>query len=302
MSLDRITFSAHNNKYSYNNQKTHKDNNDSAVDSIIEPVEQTVVNSVAPARRISGIPNMLKEGDVFGAAGIAALTLVNLPEDCRDLKAAYNHSACALTRKSIPKAYDYKKFQHDFSFFRGTLLHELMKKAKSERAQRIVNRLYKADKTLYNTKFGKYIQNILGIENGPCITSKVKDLWGKSLPVREIIVKHDFLGLKELTGRALKRTTVLGLAFMGILELPKIIKSLKKGDSAEEKAKSFGIQFSKSSLNVLGITAGMGYLGALGAKYGGALGSLIGMGVGVIAGAASSSGIQKGLEKIRDKS
>ena len=100
MSLNQVSLSAQN---QYIN-KSGVDDSHTAVDTILEPVEQTVVNSVAPARRIAGIPDMLKNGDTFGAVGIAALTLVNLPEDCRDLKAAYKHSACALTRKNIPKA------------------------------------------------------------------------------------------------------------------------------------------------------------------------------------------------------
>ncbi len=296
MSLNQVSISAQ----KPNINKPHEKDNDSAVQSIIvEPVEQTVVNSVAPARRIAGIPDMLKNGDTFGAAGIAALTLVNLPEDCRDLRAAYNHSVCALSRKSIPKAYDYKKYQHDFSFFRGTLLHEWMKRIKSDRGKKIVNKIYSADKTLYNTKFGKWVQKILGIENGAPVSSGVKDLHGNMLPVRSIIVKKDFLGLKELTGRALKRTTILGLGFMGLLELPKVIKSLKKGDNSKDKAKSFAIQTGKSTLNVLSVSAGMGYLGALGAKRFGALGSLIGMGLGVLAGAGFSSGVQKVFRKTR---
>lgn len=299
MSLNQVSLSAQN--VNINKSKTQEKENNTAVNGILEPVEQTVVNSVAPARRIAGIPDMLKNGDTIGAVGIAALTLVNLPEDCRDLKAAYNHSACALARKTIPKPYDYKKFQHDFSFFRGTLLHEVFKRIKSQKGKRIVNKIYGADITLYNTKFGKWLQKILGISNGNPVTSAVKDLHGNMLPVREIIVKKDFLGLKELTGRALKRTTVLGLGFMGLLELPKIIKSLKKGDNSKDKAKSTAFQCGKSALNVLSVSAGMGYLGALGAKHFGALGSLVGMGLGVIAGAAASSGIQKELSNIYNK-
>ncbi len=297
MSLNQVSLSAQN---QYIN-KPREDDNHAAVDTILEPVEQTVVNSVAPARRIAGIPDMLKNGDTFSATGIAALTLINLPEDCRDLKAAYRHSACALTRKNIPKAYDYKKYQHDFSFFRGTLLHEGMKKIKSKNGKIVVDRLYNADKTLYNTKLGKWFQKKLGITDGAPVQSKVKDLWGNMLPVRSINVKNDFLGLKELTGRALKRTTVLGLAFMGLLELPKIIKSLKKGDNAKEKTKSFTVQSAKSAMNVLSVSAGMGYIGALGAKHFGALGSLVGMGLGVIAGAAASSGIQKTIKKMNNQ-
>ena len=296
MSLNPVFLSSHN-TYSSSKQSISKDDDHSTVDSIIEPVEQTVVSSVAPARRISGIPDMLKNGDTFGAAGIAALTLINLPEDCRDLKAAYKHSACLLSRKNAPKAYDYKIFQHDFSFFRGTILHELMKRVKSKRGKKIVKAFYNADKTVYNTGFGRFLQKILGITNGSPVNSSVKALWGSPLPVSSINVKNDFLGLKELTGRALKRTTVLGLAFMGLLELPKIIKSLKNGENTKEKTKSFAIQSGKSALNVLSVSAGMGYLGAIGAKHGGALGSLLGIGLGAIAGVTGASAIQRKFVK-----
>ena len=284
MSIDKVYLSQHNN-YDCRPQKK-KDDDD------FNPVEKTVVNSVAPARRLCDIPNMVRSGDTIAAAGLAGLTIVSLPEDCRDLKAAYNHSSCVLRKKRISAPYNYHKYQHDFSFFRGTLLHEAMKRVKSERGKNIVDKLYKADVTLYNTKFGKWIQKILGIENGKDVKSSVKNLYGKEVPVQKIIVKRDFLGLKELTGRAMKRTSLLGLVFMGLLELPKIIKSAIKGDDAQEKSKSFAKQVGKSSLNVFGVTAGMGYIGAIGAKKYGALGSLIGMGMGVIAGAGASKWIQ----------
>ncbi len=283
MSIDKVYLSQHNN-YDCRPQKKKDDD--------FNPVEKTVVNSVAPARRLCDIPNMVRSGDTVAAAGLAGLTIVSLPEDCRDLKAAYNHSSCVLRKKRISAPYNYHKYQHDFSFFRGTLLHEAMKRVKSERGKNIVDKLYKADVTLYNTKFGKWIQKILGIENGKDVKSSVKNLYGKEVPVQKIIVKRDFLGLKELTGRAMKRTSLLGLVFMGLLELPKIIKSATKGDDAQEKSKSFAKQVGKSSLNVFGVTAGMGYIGAIGAKKYGALGSLIGMGMGVIAGAGASKWIQ----------
>lgn len=285
MSINSVNLSS-NNKTTYPQQ-------DKKLEDELNPVEKTIVNSVAPARRIIGLPDMIKSGDTIAAAGLAGLTVISLPEDCRDLKAAYNHSACVIRKKRIPAPYNFHKYQHDFSFFRGTLLHELMKKVKSKRGKKIVAKIYNADKTVYNTKLGKWIQKALGITNGKDVKSKVKNLFGEEIPVQKIIVKKDFLGLKELTGRAMKRTSILGIAFMGALELPKIIKSLFKGESNKEKAKSFGTQTAKSSLNVLGLTAGMGYLGAIGAKKYGALGSLIGMGLGVILGAGASNEIQK---------
>lgn len=288
MSIDKV-FWSQSNMYDCQPQKKKEEDD-------FNPVEKTVVSSVAPARRLCDIPDMVRSGDTIAAIGLAGLTVVSLPEDCRDLKAAYNHSSCVLRKKRISAPYNYHKYQHDFSFFRGTLLHEAMKRVKSERGKKIVDNLYKSDITLYNTKFGKWVQNILGIENGKNIKSSIKNLYGQEVSVQKIIVKKDFLGLKELTGRAMKRTSLLGLAFMGLLELPKIIKSITKGDDAQEKTRSFAKQVGKSSLNVFGVTAGMGYIGAIGAKKYGALGSLIGMGLGVIAGAGASKWIQNQLK------
>ena len=285
MSIDKVSLSQFNDVgYHSQNKKENEE---------LNPVEKTVVCSVAPARRIYDIPGMLQSGDTLAAVGLGALTLVSLPEDCRDLRAAYNHSACVLKKRKISAPYNYHKYQHDFSFFRGTLLHELMKRVKSERGKKIVDKLYKSDVTLYNTKFGKWVQKLLGLENGNSVKSKVKDLYGNEVFVKRINVKKDFCGLKELTGRAMKRTSLLGILFMGALELPKIIKSSFKGDDIKEKSKSFAKQFGKSSMNVLGVTIGMGYIGAIGAKKYGALGSLVGMGLGVIAGAGTSKWIQK---------
>lgn len=288
MSIEKV-FLSQSNIYDCQPQKKKEEDD-------FNPVEKTVVSSVAPARRLCDIPDMVRSGDTIAAIGLAGLTVVSLPEDCRDLKAAYNHSSCVLRKRRISAPYNYHKYQHDFSFFRGTLLHEAMKRVKSERGKKIVDNLYKADITLYNTKFGKWVQNILGIENGKNIKSSIKNLYGQEVSVQKINVKKDFLGLKELTGRAMKRTSLLGLAFMGLLELPKIIKSITKGDDAQEKTKSFAKQVGKSSLNVFGVTAGMGYIGAIGAKKYGALGSLIGMGLGVIAGAGASKWIQSQLK------
>lgn len=285
MSIDNVSISAHNPNY-----PPRRNENKNAE---LNPVEKTVVSSVAPARRLCDIPNMIKSGDTLAAAGLAGLTLVSLPEDCRDLRAAYNHSSCVLRRKRLSVPYNYHKYQHDFSFFRGTLLHEGMKRIKSAKGKRIVDKLYKADVTLYNTKFGKWIQKLLDIENGKPVKSQIKNLYGKEISVQKIIAKNDFLGLKELTGRALKRTSLLGVAFMGVLELPKIIKSTFKGDDKKEKIQSFGAQLSKSALNVASVTAGMGYIGAIGAKKYGAFGSLVGMGLGVIFGAKFANFVQE---------
>ena len=124
------------------------------------PVEKTLLNSVAPLRRIVSLPDMVSQGDVAAAIGLGGLTLVSLPEDCRDLRDAYRHSKSVLTRSRFSNAYNYRKYQHDFSFFRGTLLHELMKRAKSPKMKKFVNNVYSLDKTLYNTWVGQKLKTL----------------------------------------------------------------------------------------------------------------------------------------------
>lgn len=257
------------------------------------PVEKTLLNSVAPLRRIVSLPDMVSQGDVAAAIGLGGLTLVSLPEDCRDLRDAYRHSKSVLTRSRFSNAYNYRKYQHDFSFFRGTLLHELMKRAKSPKMKKFVNNVYSLDKTLYNTWVGTLTKKILGIKDGKKVLSKVKNLDGTQQYVQQILVKKDLWGFKDLTARALKRTSVLGLAFMSLLELPKIVKSLKKGEDTEEKIKSGAKQAGRGALNVLGVSIGMGYGGAFGAKKFGAVGSLVGMGAGLFAGCGVSNLIKR---------
>ena len=265
------------------------------------PVEKTLLNSVAPVRRVISLPDMVSQGDVAAAVGLGALTVVSLPEDCRDLRDAYRHSKSVLTRSRYSNAYNYRKYQHDFSFFRGTLLHELMKRAKSPRMKKFVSRVYSLDKTLYNTWFGKLTKKILGIKDGKKVLSKVKNLDGTQQYVQQIVVKKDLWGFKDLTARALKRTSVLGLAFMSLLEVPRIIKQFLSGENTEEKLKSGAEQIGRGILNVLGVSVGMGYGGAWGAKKFGAVGSLIGMGAGLFAGCGVSN-IIKRLVLPKDKS
>lgn len=265
------------------------------------PVEKTLLNSVAPLRRVLSLPDMVNQGDIAAAVGIGGLTVVSLPEDCRDLRDAYRSSKAAITRSRISHAYNHRKYQHDFSFFRGTLLHELMKKAKSPKMKNFVNNIYSLDKTLYNTWFGKLTQKILGIENGKKVLSGVKNLDGTRQYVQQVVIKKDLWGLKDLTARAMKRTTVLGLAFMSLLELPRIIRQTKSGETKEEKLKEGAKQLGRATLNVLGASIGLGYGGAYGAKKFGSAGSLIGMGAGLLVGCGTSDLLKKLLLPKKDQ-
>lgn len=64
---------------------------------------------------------------------------------------------------------------------------------------------------------------------------------------------------------------------MGGLEATHLIKEISDGEDAIKST-------TKSAINLFSSIAGIGYGGAIGAKYLGPVGSLIGMGLGAIAG------------------
>ena len=73
------------------------------------------------------------------------------------------------------------------------------------------------------------------------------------------------------------RTTKIGAIALGSLEMAHLIKEISDGENAIKST-------AKSAINLTSSIAGIGYGGAIGAKYFGPLGSLIGMGIGAIAG------------------
>lgn len=253
------------------------------IDSLDKKVGEVIFKALPPIRRISSIPDKIEADDLLPAAGLASLAVINLPEDCRDIAAAY-----AQIRGHAPK-YDYKKYQHDFSFFKGTLLQDWMKGVESQNGKEIVAKLYAIDQTLYNTSFGEKVKGWLGITDGKPLETTVKNVFDGNMEVTEVNAKNKFA---KLTGRAMKRVTLLGVAALGLLELPKIFKAISKGDDITEQTKNTAKQTVKSGVNVAAIISGIGYGGAIGAKHFGAVGSLFGMGAGAVIGATASNSIQ----------
>lgn len=250
-------------------------------------------------RRVASIPDQINNGDGATALGMAALALINLPEDCRDVVGAAQQVHSQLksiftkeAEKYIPK-YDYTKCQHPFSFFRGTLLHVLVDPNTSKNPK-IAKKILKSDKTLAETKFGEKVLNALGVKNTDVIDTKIETIG--STKENPIFVKANiYEGTKfgELTARAMERTTKWGLVALALLEAPKIIKGFCNGDNITEKAGNGTKQTIKSAINVASITAGIGYLGALGMKKFGPTGSLVGMGLGAILGGTVSKKAQE---------
>lgn len=233
----------------------------------------TALEIIPTFRRVASIPDKINNGDTTTALGMTSLALINLPEDLRDVKGVINQF------KGAQPKYDYKNYQHNFSFFRGTAIEKWLHKH-VDAGKQWVKWLYNNDEVLADTSFGEKIFKIVKANEDDLISTAIKDFNG--LSVSAISCKGSLFA--KLTSRALRRTTKLGVIAMCLLELPKIIKSIKKNEIIKQTA--------KSTINVASITAGIGYCGAIGAKYGGGIGSLVGMGLGAVVGSKISNNIQ----------
>ncbi len=228
-------------------------------------------------RRVERVPDKIEADDYIPAAGLVSLAVLNAPEDWRDMKSAYSQMKATSNGKSFPPSYDYKKAQHPFSFFRGTLLHKFVNPATSP-CPKFAKWLLKNDTTLWDTKLGDFITKLFNIETYRTDT-KIKNInYAENNPsfviAKEFKSKNPF---GELTARAMTRTTKIGAAVLGGLEAAHLVKEISDGENAIKSAAKSAISFTSS-------IAGIGYGGAIGAKYFGPVGSLVGMGLGAIAG------------------
>lgn len=246
--------------------------------------------ALPPLRRIKALPDQIENGNGTTALGMASLALINLPEDLRDIGQSIEQIKCLYKGKEFKGSYDYKNYQHPFSFFRGTMLHKWLLKNIDKKGKWA---LWLADNdiSLDNTSLGKKLLKTLKIEKNDEVETNIKNLSG----FNENAIKHSGSYFGKLTARTMRRTTLLGLTAMGLLEVPKIIHSMTKGDTVKEKAVSTGKQWIKSAVNVASITAGIGYMGALGAKYAGPTGSIVGMGLGAVLGSKLSQKAQRNI-------
>lgn len=261
------------------------------------------MEAVPTFRRLSSVSDKINDGNTYDTAsalGMAGLAFINLPEDLRDTIGAAKQVKALITGKEFKAAYDYKNYQHPFSFFRGTLLHNAVHPEKTK-IPKIADKLLEMDKTLADTKFGNIMMDLMKVEENDIIQTTIKDVdFTESNPTFLNAVKFKGEGklakFGELTARAMKRTTILGLVALSALELPKIIEKFNTGETVGEKAENGAKQILKAGINVASITAGIGYLGALGAKKFGSTGSIVGMGLGAILGSFVSQKIQNSMD------
>jgi len=289
-----------NNYKSFNDVKNQIINDINKLDCFISNNKEnaqtafSALSPVIPLRRISSVPDNIDDGDYARAAGLVAVAGVMLPEDVRDMKDAWNQ----IVHKKLPN-YDYKNSQAPFRFIRGTY------------AESPVNKLgkfgyyaHECDKSFAETNFGKKLKQFLDVSLGqpedtgrsvPRVFKYGEDYFrGLEMVSAEKLDGH-FFG--KLLYRAMQRTTVIGAVILSALWIPSIIKAFNKPKNTEDKFVNAGKQTFKASVNVASVLAGIGILGALGARKGPA-GSVIGMGIGAVTGTYLSDKINKNIKTL----
>lgn len=272
----------------YRQVKQFVQNTEKQVESLDNKLSFAALEAIPTARRISSLPEKFKNNEYLAVAGLAGLAISNLPEDIRDIRLAANQVNCARKGVKFHGSYNYKDYQHSFSFFRGTLLEETIMKNRIK-GKEWARRLYDLDKSLYKTKLGEFVEKKLGVIE---IDKQLTNITNK-MGTKARATKFGGNALQQMTGRAMKRIPLLSVVALALIELPKIFKSHQKGENIFQKTDEVTKQTVKSGINVTALLAGIGYGGAIGSKYGKAFGSLVGMGVGAILGAEGSKKLQE---------
>ena len=239
------------------------------------------LEAVPTFRRTASIANKIDEGDYLATAGALGLTLINFQEDMRDLKIAGKQIYSKINKKyHYDPLYNRSTHQHDFSFTRGIIGEKYLNEQR-QKGNPFAKKIYDLDKTIDHTKVGEWIIEKFKIkETDVKKIDKIRSYDGKCAKAYQF--KSSILGGKTIA-RAMKRTTLAGVAVMSLLEVPRVIKETAKGDNFFKHFKNGAKQTIKSAGNVAITTAGIGICGAIGAQHMGVAGSLIGMGIGAIA-------------------
>lgn len=231
--------------------------------------------------RVNSVPEKLKEKDYTPAMGLVSLAIMNGPEDLRDVMSSYKQIKEGFPDpKTFHSGYDNKYAQHPFSFFRGTILGEYLNPNSNDCPNpKLAAKLIQEDKTLWDTKFGNWVQEKLKIKSEDIVT-EIKDIDYNPTNLRKVPAKKFITNnpIKDIIARAMTRTTKLGTLALGGIEAAHVIHEVMNGENFFEQA-------GKSAITLGTTIATTGVLGAVGAKHLGPTGSLIGMGLGAITGA-----------------
>lgn len=240
---------------------------------------KSVLDVFPTFRRLERVPDKIKKSDDIPAAGLVALAVLNGPEDLRDTMSAYKQVKAKVNGESFKRPYDSRKAQHPFSFFRGTLLHNFVTPEKSP-FPNLAKWLLNHDVSLMGTSFGRYVGDFLNVKI-ETFDTKIKNI-SKEQPFVPAYALKAKNAISDLTVRALARTTKIGAIVLAGIEAAHFAKEVKNGKDVKREILESCITYTSS-------IAGIGYMGALGAKHFGSAGSIVGMGLGAYLGNKVSS-------------
>ena len=237
--------------------------------------------------KINSLPDKLEQKDYLPATGIVTLAIMNGPEEINDVMSAYKQIKNGFPKPvSFHSGYDNKKAQHPFSFFRGTILHKYLNPLSEDCPNpKFAGWLIREDKCLWDTKFGEWVKKKLNIETDKIETNIERidstEKCKKFVNARVYVTNNPF---KDITARALTRTTKLGTLALGGIEAAHVAHEVSNGKNFFEEA-------GKSALTLGTTTVATGILGAIGAKYLGPTGSLVGISAGTLIGALTNNAV-----------
>ncbi len=172
------------------------------------------------------------------------------------------------------KAYDFKKAQHPFSYFQGTLLKDYVNPNSPKCPNpKLGNWLIRQDKTLWDTKLGDLSKKVFKIQESD-IKTKIKDI--KSTPDNVINMKAKSFKspstFGKVTARAMTRVPVIGIAVSGVIEGCQAANEIKNGEKPVKAV-------NKAALRLTSTAVLTSTLGAVGFMLFGPVGSLAGIGI-----------------------
>ena len=245
-------------------------------------LSNAVLETVPVFGKAPEITERVKSKDYPGAAIVVsqlALDFPNLIDDAVDaadqLDKTIKTKICGDGYKYMyKKAYDFKKAQHPFSYFRGTLLQDYVNPNSPKCFNpKLGDWLIRQDKTLWNTKLGDLPKKVFHIQELE-IKTKIKDI--KSTPERPVNIKAKSFKAPstfgKITARAMTRVPVIGLAVSGAIEGCQAANEIKNG---EKPVKAIN----KAALRLTSTAVLTSTLGAVGFMFFGPVGSLAGIGI-----------------------
>lgn len=257
------------------------------------------ISPILPIRRTSSVPDDIENHNPLRALGMVFLASIFFPEDIRDLRDFAKHIGSKFSSgiKYEPK-FNYNDYQASFAFFRGSSIQSLVNKL-----GKVGYYLHKSDITLFDTKFGEFIRNLLNvqitgkIDTGRKIPVIVKDEAGNYSKKETSVFAQKLSGpfLSRMICRSTQRIMLWEVTIFSAAWLPAIIKSFRKPKQDENKYTSLGKQLIKSVSNVAVIFGSIGLIGAIGSRKG-PIGHILGMGAGATIGMFISNKISEKLK------